>query len=225
MICHGLILTMLLLIHLTLPHSRVVLLNAYNMSAMFSRAGANFTNSELTHDHTLNLDTSCFDTSNVHYMYEMFQGTKPNSLILTNFDTSKVLSMGGMFGSIYYLTDATFDISSFDTSSVTNMSSMFKQFYGVSTLDLSHWDTSNVTNMGSMFSAGICGTDLTLEDYLQFGDCNPSFVNPPTSIILTNWNTQNVENMGNIFEVVLFLHLILAALTLQSNTYGRYVSP
>ena len=42
------------------------------------------------------------------------------------------------------------DLSNFDTSNVTNMLGMF-EFCSLAALDLSNCDTSNVTNMGMMF--------------------------------------------------------------------------
>ena len=61
-------------------------------------------------------------------------------------------------------------------------------------------DTSQVTNMWGMFAANECLTSITLDRFLQDGDCDPSYVDPPTSIILTNWNTENVEWMSFMFD-------------------------
>ena len=140
MICHGII--------LVTRSADTPILNSFsggitssvsNMSGMFERAGADWDSSEyeVIHNHTLNLDTTCLDTSSVNYMNSMFSYTNPSSLILTNFDTSNVFNMNFMFSGIKSLNDSTFDISGFDTSKVTSMSGMFKYFYGVNTLDLS----------------------------------------------------------------------------------------
>ena len=69
---------------------------------------------------------------------------------LSNFDTSEVTNMGGMFYGMSNLT--TLDLSNFDTSKVTNMGLMFYGMSNVTALDLSNFDTSKVTNMENMFS-------------------------------------------------------------------------
>ena len=102
--------------------------NTKTMDRMFDRAGAIENGSELSYNQNLNLDVSCFNTSNVETMQEMFKGTSPNQLNLTNFDTSKVKNMRGMFSEINSLTDSSFDISSFDTSNVLYMERMFQNF-------------------------------------------------------------------------------------------------
>ena len=71
------------------------------------------------------------------------------TLDLSNFDTSKVTNMSGMFKGCRNLTNL--DLSSFNTSNVTDMSRMFNLCYGLTNLDLSNFDTSKVTNMSVMF--------------------------------------------------------------------------
>ena len=81
----------------------------------------------------------------------------------SNFDTSKVKNMTGMF---YACTDLTgIDLKNFDTSNVTNMNSMFYWCIELTSLDLSSFDTSNVTNMNAMFYG--CG-DLRNLDLSHF---------------------------------------------------------
>ena len=43
------------------------------------------------------------------------------------------------------------DLSNFDTSNVTNMEGMFYECYSLISIDLSNFETSNVTNMAGMF--------------------------------------------------------------------------
>ena len=168
------------------------------MERMFYRAGAIDDGWELSYNQNLDLDTSCFDTSKVLSMRYMFSGTSPNELILTNFDTSNVKEMDGMFEAIRSLTDSTFDISSFNTSNVNDMNAMFKQFWGVNTLDLSHFDTTQVFDMGMMFDSNLWYTDIDLSD-LAWWNPNPEYVKPVKSIIMTGWDTKNVYSMNDMF--------------------------
>ena len=101
------------------------------------------------------LDLSCFDTSNVKIMRDMF-ATCPNMeyLDLSSFDTSNVTTMAGMFANLGCV-DADhrveyLNISSFDTSNVEDMDQMFS-YSQVRSLDLSHFDTSKVELMSNMF--------------------------------------------------------------------------
>jgi len=80
----------------------------------------------------------------------MFSGCNNlTSLDLSNFNTSNVESMGGMFEYCQNLENLA--VSSFDTSKLTYMGYMFNGCYKLTSLDLSNFDTSNVTNMESMF--------------------------------------------------------------------------
>ena len=73
----------------------------------------------------------------------------------------------------------------------------------MSTLDLAHFDTSQVVSMVSMFDGEYSSYSFPLEDHLDpshyLHNLNPSFVMPPTQILLTNWNTSNVINMYQMF--------------------------
>ena len=91
------------------------------------------------------------------------KGNKINqiNLDLSEFDTSNVTNMAGMFCQIEsdfsnLLTN--FNLSSFNTEKVTNMDCMFSYFSGntafesgIEALDLSSFNTSNVTSMKNMF--------------------------------------------------------------------------
>ncbi|MEB3363555.1 BspA family leucine-rich repeat surface protein [Lactobacillus sp. R2/2] len=44
------------------------------------------------------------------------------------------------------------DLSNFDTSKVTNMSGMFSNDTALKQLNLTGWDTANVTDMSTMFA-------------------------------------------------------------------------
>lgn len=96
------------------------------------------------------IDLSNFDTSNVTTMFGMFDGaTALNSLNLSNFNTKKVTDMSYMFTG---LTVDNLDVSKLDTSNVKNMSGMFDGMTNVSQLNVKNFNTSRVANMEYMFS-------------------------------------------------------------------------
>ena len=69
---------------------------------------------------------------------------------VSNFDTSSVTAMNGMFQDCNDVTSL--DVSGFNTSLVTNMYAMFYRCRAATAgLDVSSFDTSSVTNMQYMF--------------------------------------------------------------------------
>lgn len=148
------------------------------------------------------LDVSNFDTSAVTDMGGMFSGCSSlTSLDLSNFNTSAVTQMNNMFRECSHVTSL--DVSSFDTSKVTNMYGMFEICRVLTSLDLSNFDTSAVTDMTSMF--GTCPT-LTSLDLSSF---NTSAVTKMgsmfngcsslTSLDVSNFDTSAVTQMNNMF--------------------------
>ena len=112
------------------------------------------------------------------------------NLDLSEFDTSNVTSMAGMFydsqGYSNFLTYI--NLSSFNTEKVTNMDCMFYYFsgytffeIGIETLDLSSFNTSNVTSMKNMFLG--CG----------FGSMKSLNLGK-------NFDTSNVTDMSYMFQ-------------------------
>ena len=131
-----------------------------------------------SHKDIKDLDLSNFDTSKVMTMNEMFANMyNLTSLNLSNFDTSKVTDMYGMFAYMHRLTSL--NLSNFDTSNVTGMRGMFDGMSSLTSLDLSNFDTSKVTDMGGMFS------DMS----------------NLTSLDLSNFNTSNVTDMSDMFKL------------------------
>ena len=109
-----------------------------------------------------------------YFLYENKQN-QITSFDLSNFNTSKVDNMSGMFFDCRSLTSL--DLSSFNTSNVSNMSSMFYDCTNLTSLDLSNFDTSNVTSMNRMFN-----------------QCSGL-----TSLNVSNFDTSNVTDMGWMF--------------------------
>lgn len=93
---------------------------------------------------------NAFDTSKVTSMGSMFGYCKKlKALDLSSFDTSNVSDMGGTFYECFEL--ESLNVTSFDTSNVTSMQCMFYACKRLKTLDVTGFNTSKVTNMQCMF--------------------------------------------------------------------------
>ena len=81
------------------------------------------------------------------------------SLDLSNFDTSSVMDMSGMFFGFFYL--KSLNINKFNTSFVQDMRFMFSYCISLISLNISNFDTSLVTEMTGMFAG--CTSLISLE--------------------------------------------------------------
>ena len=106
-------------------------------------------------------------------MKKNFKLYKGKILDLSNFNTSAVTDMDGMFygcKSLNYL-----DLSSFDTSKVTYMISMFDGCSSLTSLDLSNFNFKKAKNVNKMFANCSSLTDLkfgkNLKVSLDLSDC------------------------------------------------------
>ena len=98
-----------------------------------------------------NIDLSNFDTSHVKYMAGMFSNIRCDELNITGLnkiDVGNVMDMNSMF---YMTTFQKLDISSFNTSNVTDMGMMFAESSFNKIIGLNSFDTNKVTNMHGMF--------------------------------------------------------------------------
>ena len=148
------------------------------------------------------LDISNFDTSKVTQMSGMFSGMSSlTSLDLSNFNTSKVWDMDGMFRGMSSLTSL--DLSSFNTSNVTDMEGMFYNVSSLTSLDLSNLDTSKVEDMVGMFRGMSSLTSLKLPNFntSKVKDMRMMFYNVRSlaSLDLSSFDTSNVEDMYAMF--------------------------
>ena len=151
----------------------------------------------------LEIDLSNFDTSEVTNMGGMFYGmSNLTTLNVSHFDTSEVTNMGGMFYGMSNLT--TLNVSHFDTSKVADMSLMFYGMRDLSALNLSSFNTSQVTDMHNMFygMSGLTSLDLSNFDTSKVTDMGLMFygMSGLTSLDLSNFDTSKVTNMGNMFS-------------------------
>ena len=148
-----------------------------------------------------NVQNPVYITSEVTYMSSMFYNASSlTSLDASNWDTSKVTDMSGMF---YSTGLATIDASGWDTSSVTNMQYMFHNAASLTTLDTSKWDVSNVTKMDVMFSSApsLTTLDVSKWDVSNVVSMSSMFdgASSITSLDVSKWNTGNVTDMSSMF--------------------------
>ena len=129
------------------------------------------------------------------------------SINFSNFDTSNVVNMTGMFYdciSLNYLSD----ISCWNTSNVTDMSFMFYACRSFSTLpDISHWNTSNVEGIGYLFA--VCRSLLVIPDISKWDTSKVKTMNYMfflcTSLSslpdISKWNISNLQSIKGMFEL------------------------
>ena len=142
----------------------------------------------------------------------LFKGCKElEYLDLTNFDTSKVTDMLGIFAECNKLKEIK-GINNFNTIRVINMNRMFLECNELEYLDLSNFDTSNVDDMRYMFKGchklkeikGIYNFHIPFWMDEMFDECNDlenidiskfnSFNTPLISQILNRKITKNKKN-------------------------------
>ena len=116
---------------------------------------------------------------------------------ISEWDTSKIINMKGMFQGVEIIPD----ISKFDTSNVKDMSFMFKGSFG-NIPGISNWNTSNVINMNGMFEEfGNNIPDISKWKTSNVKDMSCMFLGYKGNIPdISNWDTSNVKNMGNMFK-------------------------
>lgn len=136
-----------------------------------------------------------WNTSCITNMYQMFQGSDFNQVVL-HWDTSQVTDMYAMFSG----TPFSGDVSTWNTSNVIYMDEMF-----VSTpfdRDISGWDTSNVITMDSMFCCGNpFNQDISGWDTRQVTDMQSMFAyNPAFNQPIGSWDTSQVTDMSQMFR-------------------------
>ena len=143
------------------------------------------------------IDLSNFDTSNVTNMNGMFMGCSSlTSIDVNNFNTSEVTDMAFMFD--FCISLQSIDLSNFDTNKVTNMEVMFESCQSLESLNISEFNTSNVTNM-----------------YAMFYNCSSL-----TNIDVSKWNTNNVTNMYAMFGECSNLKTIFVSEYEETNDTG-----
>jgi surface protein len=142
-----------------------------------------------------------WDTSGVTSMYGLFDADFNFSGFnedISGWDVSNVTDMGAMFWS---QGDFNQDLSSWDVSKVTSFESMF--YYATEfDSDISGWDTSNAENMAGMFQeASAFNRDLSKWDVSKVRTMSSMFSGADSfSSYLNSWNVGNVTDMSWMFS-------------------------
>lgn len=180
------------------------------------------------------------DTSNVVDMSNMFLGfydlLYTYRIDISNWNTSKVMNMSGMFGFSPSL--QTVNFGTIDTSNVTDFSNMFAfsenllsldvsnfntekaedmsyMFYGLSdlpTLNIQNFKTENVTNMSGMFSGMYSLTSLDVSNFITTNVTDMSYMFSGLKLEnfnLSTFDTSNVTNMSYMFVAANLKNLVL----------------
>lgn len=172
------------------------------------------------------IDISRFDTRKVQDMSEMFsgirfltRGTATINLNLSNFNTSNVVNMKGMFKDSSRFTDI--NMSSFNTSKVTDMSEMFRDAAKLTTINLSSFDFQNVTDMNGMFYQ-LRNLQTVVVSRFNTGkvtNFKNMFWNASiTSLNTAGFETQSATNMSGMFAGVKLATLDLSSFNTQNVT-------
>ena len=126
-----------------------------------------------------------WNTSKVISMNGMFYNCRNlTSINLRNFDTSQVLDMDWMFWGCSSLTEL--NVKNFNTSKLKTMRGMFSYCNSLTNLDISSFNTSQVTEMRTMLNGCTNLKTIYVTEY-----------NETTN---TGWTTKNVTNSAYMFD-------------------------
>lgn len=151
------------------------------------------------------IDITNLDTSRSTNMQAMFAGREGLTTITgaEYMDTSNVTDMSYMFQHCYALTSV--DVSNFDTSKVVSMRAMWCMCKAMGdTRDFSNWDTSSVVYMERMFCTNQATTvyDLTSFDVSSVQSATAMFNENSslTTIYASDWTgNSNIVSAANMF--------------------------
>ena len=128
--------------------------------------------------------------------------TALTSLVLDNFDTSKVTTFASMFRNCSGLTSL--DLSNFNTANVTDFSQMFRNCSGLTSLDVSNFNTANVTDFSQMFNgcSGLTSLDVSNFNTANVTDFSQMFngCSGLTSLDLSNFDTSKATTFLQMFR-------------------------
>lgn len=166
--------------------------NVTNMGFMFNNCTA------LTE-----LDVRALKTDKATSMSTLFGGCTKLEKIngLTNFNTSNVTTMYGLFKDCRALTEL--DLSNFNTSTLTNMSYMFQYCRNLTTIKFGNFNTSKVTNMSCLFQdcKALTELDLSSWDTSKVDYINKMFAGCTNlkKLDIRNWDKTNMDNSVDMF--------------------------
>lgn len=119
-------------------------------------------------------------STNLFHSFENLQSFEN----MSNFDTSNVTNMQGMFENCSSL--KTVDLSGFNTSKVITMNSMFSGT-GLTELDISQLDMGKIVYKGSMFSDAINLSKLTLSEKNEISGTSLPTINSDSGKYTGGW--------------------------------------
>ena len=186
-------------------------LNSYNTQLYINDLKVRFSNYFIPKNEGIYLIKLVFNKKMINCCF-MFSCCKNIIEIdLSNFDTSKVVNMSGMFYECESLEHLS-GISKWDTSNVIDMSYMFYNCKSLSILpDISLWNTSNVEDMSRMFS--LCRSLIFIPDISNWNISKVNKMNymfflcQSLSVIpdISKWNTSNLKEAQGMFGKCLSL--------------------
>ena len=147
------------------------------------------------------------------------------SLDLSNFDTSQVTEMGGMF--FWCVTLKSLNLSFFNTSKVTSMFNMFRNCYSLTQLDVSNFNTSKVISMNAMFSgcSKLISLDLSSFDTSNVAELSEMFrgCSKLSTIYVSNkWSIARIASSYKMFTGCINLPNYKSYKTKKNNAhYGK----
>ena len=177
-----------------------------NVTDCYDMMGNSFSSTDKDRDSCFaltSIDTTEWDTSSITNMDGMFSNCNAlTTLDVSKFDTSNVTNMKDMFYGCSALTSL--DVSKWDTSKVIYMIYMFDGCNSLTNLDVSKFDTSNVTSMYDMFNGcnSLTNLDVSKFDTSNLTDTRYMFYNCSsfTTLDLSNWDTSKVTYMNSMFD-------------------------
>ena len=92
-----------------------------------------------------------------------------------------------------------YDISEWDVSKVTSMGGLFSKAKSIG--DISKWNVSNVRNMKGMFSYSDFNGDISQWDVSNVEDMNYMFCGSEFNGDISKWNVSKVRRMSHMFEL------------------------
>ncbi|MCF0259794.1 MAG: BspA family leucine-rich repeat surface protein [Erysipelotrichaceae bacterium] len=155
------------------------------------------------------IDLSNFDTSHVKNMYGMFLNCcSLENLDLSSLDTGRVENMGALFAGCSNLKNL--NVCCIDTSHVKKMNSMFSSCSSLANLDLSHFNVDAVQNFSCMFS-GCCSLQgINLTSFFTFSAVDMSYMfsdcRSLTNVDVSYFDTSHVNSFQGMFMWCRKLH-------------------
>lgn len=143
-----------------------------------------------------------WNTSQIEDMSELFSGCNYLESFNIDFDTSKVITMRGMFYKCSKLKNI--NVSSFNVTKTLDMSYMFSDCSNITSLDLTNFYTSNLQDVSHMFHGcqniyRVIFPNLNTSKVrdMSYMFCNCNSLN---SVNIDSFDTSNVESFSFMFS-------------------------